>query len=208
MKTILCYGDSNTWGYSALTAERYPADVRWPGVLRTRLGAGFHVIEEGLNGRTTVWDDPIEEHKNGKSYLYPCLETHKPIDLVLIFLGTNDLKRRFSVGPFDIAESVGLLCDIVGRSSTGVGGKAPAVCALCPCPIMETGRFAGMLRGGRETSLGLPAEFARMGRERGIPVLYPGDVAQSCPEDGIHLSPEAHAAIGGMAAAKARELLG
>jgi lysophospholipase L1-like esterase len=91
VRTILCYGDSNTWGYNPSTGGRYARDERWPGVLRTELGEGYLVIEEGLNGRTTVWDDPIEGYKNGSTYLIPCLETHKPIDLVIILLGTNYL---------------------------------------------------------------------------------------------------------------------
>jgi lysophospholipase L1-like esterase len=102
-------------------------DVRWPGVLRSELGEGYHVIEEGLGGRTTVWDDEIEEHRNGKTYLYPCIESHAPLDLVIIFLGTNDLKYRFHLGAFDIAESVGKLVDIVRRSDAGTGGRAPGV---------------------------------------------------------------------------------
>ena len=69
MKTVLCYGDSNTWGYSPIDGTRYARDVRWPGVLRNELGEGYLVIEEGLNGRTTVWDDPIEGYKNGNQYL-------------------------------------------------------------------------------------------------------------------------------------------
>jgi lysophospholipase L1-like esterase len=205
MMTILCYGDSNTWGADPVTGERLAPDVRWPGVLRAALGAGFHVIEEGLCGRTTVWDDPIEEYKNGKTYLYPCLESHKPIDMVIIFLGTNDLKYRFHLGAFDIAESAGLLCDIVRESACGPDGATPRVLALCPCPIAETGAFTEMFRGGREISLGLHAEFARMGKERGITVLYPDAVTQSSPVDGIHFSPESHAAIGALVAAKARE---
>src|SRR5512135_783272 len=76
MKTVLCYGDSNTWGYDPATQQRFPRDVRWTGVLRDSLGPDYLVIEEGLNGRTTVWSDPIEgEHKSGKAYLVPCLES-------------------------------------------------------------------------------------------------------------------------------------
>lgn len=97
MKNILCYGDSNTWGYDAETKNRFPPDVRWTGILKRTLGEGYHVIEEGLNGRTTVWDDPIEGYKNGREYLIPCLESHRPLDLVIIMLGTNNLKKRFSL---------------------------------------------------------------------------------------------------------------
>ena len=113
MKTILCYGDSNTWGYDPANQTRYPRDVRWPGVLRNGLGDGYIVIEEGLNGRTTVWDDPIELDKNGATYLRPCIQTHKPLDFVIIMLGTNDLKTRFSLPAYDIASGAGVLVDIV-----------------------------------------------------------------------------------------------
>lgn len=98
MNTILCYGDSNTWSCPPIqlgqAAERYGLDVRWGSVLCTALGPGYWVLEEGLSGRTTVRDDPVEgEHKNGKCYLLPCLESHAPVDLVALMLGTNDLKR-------------------------------------------------------------------------------------------------------------------
>jgi lysophospholipase L1-like esterase len=96
MKTILCYGDSNTWGYIPGTGERYASHVRWPGVLQNALGNGYVIIEEGLCGRTTVWDDPIEEYRSGKEYLIPCLKSHAPLDLVVLMLGSNDLKMRFA----------------------------------------------------------------------------------------------------------------
>ena len=95
----------------------------------------FRVIEEGLNGRTTVWDDPIEGHKNGQTYLVPCLASHKPIDLVVLILGTNDLKMRFSVPADDIARGVGLLCDIILKSDTGRGEKPPQLLLLAPPPL-------------------------------------------------------------------------
>jgi lysophospholipase L1-like esterase len=82
MKTVLCYGDSNTWGYDPVSQSRFDIHTRWAGVARDLLGSDWHVIEEGLNGRTTVWDDPIEGDKNGKTYLPPCLATHRPLDVV------------------------------------------------------------------------------------------------------------------------------
>ncbi len=71
MKTVVCYGDSNTWGYDPHTKTRFPSDVRWTGVLRQELGVDYLVIEEGLNGRTTVWDDPIEGYKEWQGVSYP-----------------------------------------------------------------------------------------------------------------------------------------
>ena len=117
MKTILCYGDSNTWGYDPQKGGRYPKPIRWTSVLQETLGKNFDIIAEGLNGRTTVWDDPVEgEHRNGKKYLLPCLHTHKPIDLVILFLGSNDLKYRFSVTSEDIAKSVLSLVNIIKKA--------------------------------------------------------------------------------------------
>ena len=109
MKTIVCFGDSNTWGFNPATKDRLDRDSRWTGVLRNTLGAEYIVVEEGLNGRTTVWDDPIEGYKNGKTYLIPCLETNHPFDLITIMLGMNDLKKRFSLSAFDVANGAGVL---------------------------------------------------------------------------------------------------
>jgi lysophospholipase L1-like esterase len=98
MKTILCYGDSLTWGFNPKTKKRMGEKERWTGVLKINLGQDYHIIEEELNGRTTVWDDPFNGgYKNGMEYLIPCLGSHKPLDLVILFLGTNDLKTRFSL---------------------------------------------------------------------------------------------------------------
>ena len=111
-KTILCYGDSNTHGSATVERPdgRYGPDERWPGVLRAALGSGWLVLEEGLGGRTTVSDDPVEGlEKNGRTYLLPCLHTHKPLDVVIIMLGTNDLKARFGKSAWEIAQGVGVL---------------------------------------------------------------------------------------------------
>ncbi|MEZ5476212.1 MAG: hypothetical protein R3E95_01535 [Thiolinea sp.] len=77
MTRILCFGDSNTWGYEPATGERYDRDTRWPTVMATALGAGYEVVEEGMNGRTTVWDDPVQGLMSGLNYLTPCLISHK-----------------------------------------------------------------------------------------------------------------------------------
>ena len=109
-KNILCFGDSNTFGSDPRGGPRYDRHTRWPGVLRDTLGAGFWVIEEGCGGRTTVHEDPIESlgtgSKKGVAYLPACLHSHQPLDLVIILLGTNDLKPRFAVGADDIARGV------------------------------------------------------------------------------------------------------
>ena len=109
MSVIVAFGDSNTWGYDPATWSRFARAQRWPSVLQRELGPDFEVIAEGLNGRTTVHDDPIEPYRCGADALPPCLMSHAPVDLVILALGCNDLKKRFSVSAFDIAEGAGRL---------------------------------------------------------------------------------------------------
>ncbi len=207
MKTVLCYGDSNTWGYSPIDGTRYPRDVRWPGVLRGELGDGFLVVEEGLNGRTTVWDDPIEGYKNGREYLIPCLETHKPIDLAIILLGTNDLKVRFSVSAFDIANGAGVLVDVVQKSATGPGGTTPRVLLLAPPPVARLTDFAEMFEGAREKSERFAAHYRRVAQERGCVFLDTSKVIVSSDLDGIHFEPGEHQKLGRAVAALVKEII-
>ena len=210
MKTILCYGDSNTWGYNPSTGERYGRGERWPGVLRNELGEGYLVIEEGLNGRTTVWDDPIEGYKSGKEYLIPCLETHKPIDLVIILLGTNDLKKRFSLTAFDIAEGAGVLVKIAQQSEAGPGEKAPKVLLLAPPPVARlTGtEFVDMFEDAEEKSGKFSQHYRRVTDELGCELLDTAEVIISSDIDGIHFEVEEHRKLGEAVAAHVREILG
>ena len=207
MKTILCYGDSNTWGYDPATQTRFPRDIRWPGVLRSELGEGYIVIEEGLNGRTTVWDDPIELDKNGATYLRPCIQTHKPFDLVIIMLGTNDLKTRFSLPTYDIASGAGVLVDIVKKSDTGIGGEAPEVLLIAPPPAVELTGFAEMFEDAVEKSGGFARHYRRISNEKGCHYLDAGDHVESSPLDGIHLETDMHTRLGKAMATKVREIL-
>jgi lysophospholipase L1-like esterase len=207
MKTVLCYGDSNTWGYDPATTERFDRDTRWAGVLRKTLGDGYLVIEEGLNGRTTVWDDPIEGYKNGKEYLIPCLETHKPLDLIVIALGTNDLKKRFSLSAFDIASSAGVLVDVVKKSEAGPGGAAPRALLICPPPVGKLTEFAEMFEGAEEKSRRLPQWFRQVAGEQGCELLEAGEVVVASDLDGIHLEADEHRKLGGAVAAAVMQML-
>jgi lysophospholipase L1-like esterase len=207
VKTILCYGDSNTWGYNPVTQDRFPRDQRWPGVLGRELGEGYDVVAEGLNGRTTVWDDPIEGYKNGKEYLIPCLETHKPLDLVIILLGTNDLKVRFSVSAYDIANGAGVLVQIVQKSETGPGGGAPQVLLLAPPPTTTLTDFSEMFEGAGAKSRRFAEHYVRVARERGCAFLDTGQVVVSSDLDGIHLEAGEQEKLGVAVAARVRELL-
>ena len=125
MITVLCYGDSNTYGYNPSNGFRYPPDVRWTGRLQRLLGEGYHVVEEGCNGRTTVYDDPLEGWKNGIDYLKPCLNSHKPVDIVILMLGSNDLKEVFHASPEDIANGAAELVKVIREfTQEKQGGRA------------------------------------------------------------------------------------
>ena len=206
-KTILCYGDSNTWCWNPATEARYARHERWPGVFRQELGEGYLVIEEGLNGRTTVWDDPIEGYKNGKEYLIPCLETHKPIDLVIIMLGTNDLKMRFGVPACDVAAGACVLVDIVAKSETGPGDGAPPVLLIAPPPIARLSDFAEEFEGGTAKSKALSRHFRLAAEERGCALLDASEVITSSDVDWIHLDLSEHRKLGEAVAARVRQMV-
>ena len=200
-RAILCFGDSNTHGTIAMThpedMRRHPRDVRWPGVLRAELGEGGEVIEEGHPGRTTVQDDPIEgPHKNGLTVLPALLETHRPIDLVILMLGTNDLKATFGVSAYDIGKATTRLLRCISGSTSGPGQAAPGVLLVSPVPILETGWLAEMFRGGRIKSQELAGYLKGIAEKEGLSFVDAAEQAEVDPVDGIHLSAEAHRNIG------------
>ena len=209
MKTVLCFGDSNTHGQipGGTPLDRFAPDQRWPGVLRRELGPDWYVLEEGLSGRTTVHNDPIEgDLKNGRSYLRPCLMSHAPIDLVILMLGTNDLKARFGASAASVAEGVATLVGMARASACGPAGGAPAVLVVTPTPIVECGVLADIFAGGRQTSLGLAAAFAAMADALAVPVLDAGTVAEVSPVDGIHFDAPALHALGTAIARKVTQM--
>lgn len=105
MYTVVCFGDTNTWGYDNRNGNRLPYTERWTGILADKLGRDYLVVEEGQPGRATTYD-PVEEGKNSREYLVPCLESHAPIDVFIMMLGQPDLKKRFSLTACDIAMGI------------------------------------------------------------------------------------------------------
>ncbi len=201
MRTIVCYGDSNTWGAVPMPKRegpsRFDPTVRWPGVLRSRLGDGWHVAEEGMNGRTTCQDDPVEGvHKNGARFLQVCLETHQPIDLIIIKLGTNDLKARLSMQATDVADGAGVLAGIAQRSTCGPDGGAPKVLLVSPAPLARLSWLAEMFEGGAEKSRKIADRMAIVAKDCGAHFLDAGKLVQSSDIDGIHLDEGAHRTLG------------
>jgi len=207
MKRILCYGDSNTWGYDPVSQGRFDRDTRWPGALRSALGEGYEIIEEGLGGLTTVWDDPIEGYKNGQTYLIPCLASHAPLDLVIILLGTNDLKRRFNLSAFDVAEGARVLVGVVQRSGAGSNGQSPQVLLLAPPPTTTLTFFAEMFEGAADKSARFAGHYQRVATEMGCEFLDTGALIVSSPLDGIHLEAAEQVKLGNAVAEKVRKVL-
>lgn len=136
MRTILCFGDSNTWGYvPGSNGRRFPRELRWPVRLQQALGDEWEVISEGLSGRTATVDSPVAEGRNGLPYLVPCLHSHAPVDVLVIFLGTNDVGERFGLPERDVARSVGRLVKVARAAEAGPDSEAPAILVLCPPPF-------------------------------------------------------------------------
>lgn len=117
MKTILCFGDSNTYGYKPDGSGRFGFSVRWPGRLQMILGEGYHIIEEGCPGRTTVYEDPRQPFKKGSDYIVPCLLSHAPVDYVIVMLGTNDCKTVFGASSAEIASGLSVIIDCIKTAS-------------------------------------------------------------------------------------------
>ena len=211
MLSILCYGDSNTWGFDPATGERLPAAKRWPGVLRRHLGdlAGATVIEEGLSGRTTILDDPFEEGRNGLTYLVPCLATHRPLDLVILMLGTNDVKGIFPLDAAGIAAGAARLVDTIRRSQAGPGGGTPQVLLVAPPPVTAPGpvqELWGFSAVSVERAQRLGRLYRAAAESRACAFLDAGEIVAVSPLDGVHLDEAAHARLGTELAARVRAL--
>jgi lysophospholipase L1-like esterase len=213
MTTILCYGDSNTWGYTPGTGKRYERHERWTGVLQQSLGSGAIVIEEGLNGRTTVLDDPTKPFRNGKDYLIPCLDSHAPLDLVILMLGTNDLKNRFGMSAFDIGCNAATLLGMISQSTCGVEGQAPSLLLLLApppvgklTPVGQT-NFPELFRGAEEKSIALGELYRRVAQEARAAFLDTSEVIVSSDVDGVHFELDQHRRLGEAVAAIVRRLL-
>jgi lysophospholipase L1-like esterase len=194
MRTVLCFGDSNTWGLDPETGGRFPRDVRWPGRLQAALGDGWYIVEEGLNGRTATLDSPVADGKNGLAYLQPCLDSHAPLDAVLIALGTNDLAERYSLTATDVARAAARLASVVARSDAGVSSGAPLPILVCPPRVGNTTWEEDWATTPAKSAL-LPARFRAVAQEGGFELIDLSEVTRFSDLDGIHLDAAGHAAV-------------
>ena len=207
MAVIVAFGDSNTWGWDPRNAKRFAPEVRWTGVMQRELGPGYSVIEEGLNGRTTVFDDPIEPDRRGADYLPPCLRSHAPLDLVILALGCNDMKKRFSTSPSDIANGAERLILMARAEAVGPGGAPPAILLVAPPPIGKLTDFAEMFEGAREKSLVLAQRYRAIAERQGVGFVDAGAFVACSDLDGIHFEAAGHATLGRAMAEAVRMVL-
>lgn len=196
MAVILCYGDSNTHGTLPLEqlgkfARHAPAD-RWPDVMAMALGQEHTVLSEGLPGRTTVHDDPVEGGmRNGLTVLPAILHSHTPIDLMILMLGTNDLKHRFSVTAFEIARSLERLV-LVTRAENVVKD----ILLVAPAPVLESGILKDVFAGAEARQQGLADHIRAAAERQGCGFFDAGSVVSPAPQDGVHWEASAHHALG------------
>lgn len=194
--TILCFGDSNTFGQPSEERGRWPADVRWTGQLQKVLGTEYAIIEEGLGGRTTDLDDPDRDDRNGRTYFQPCLRSHSPLDMVVIMLGNNDLKSKFGREVDAVATALEGYIDNIERTAWTRTGGVPAILLVSPIHLdADQPAFAEQSSeydvDSAHKSRELAAAINRVARKRHT--LFADAATVACAGiDGAHLSRDSH----------------
>lgn len=211
-KRILCFGDSNTYGYDP-KGGRYDEDTRWTMRLQKQLGSDYTVIEEGFNGRTCVYDDPIEGgYKSGAAYLPPCLMSHNPLDVVVLMLGSNDTKKRFGLTPKTIGEGMMQLIRLCRLYGMNAEGNPPKVLVVAPVPFLESlpGTLHAECFGEQAIAVtrGLAAEYQRISKLLRCDFLDAAQWAQPSVIDAVHLSREGHAGLADGLTQKIKQMIG
>jgi lysophospholipase L1-like esterase len=199
MKSILCFGDSLTWGFVPNQFSRHSFDVRWPNAMAARLGTGYHVIEEGLNGRTTAYDDEtVFEERNGAKALPMLLATHQPLDLLIIMLGANDLKYVARRRAFDAHLGMARLIDIAKTMPLLESSRRPDILIMSPPPVTATHDefFAQLFNDAVEESEKLAYWYRKLAQAKDVHFFDAGQVAETSPLDAVHMDAENTRALG------------
>ena len=191
MAKVLCFGDSNTWGTVPGESYRYNENQRWPALLKSALVTQAEVIEEGQQGRTLVHNNPFQGNKSGQRYLKDCLEKYAP-DLVLILLGTNDLKKRFALCVDDVAKSAAHLAEQTQQFKSPSLQKTAKVLLIAPPLVYEVGFYAKMYAGAGAKSMAFAKCYALHAQSIGCAFFDAGSVVSPCPEEGIHWQKDQH----------------
>lgn len=208
MRHILCFGDSNTFGFIPKKGSRYPYEVRWTGALQRLLGPSWRVLEDGLNARTTVLDDPLFDGRRGADVLPGRLECQRPLDLVILMLGTNDVKPYFSFSAANIASGMEVLVNIVLHFDYG-GFATPKVLVVSPIHLhediakgIEPAFDADSLRRSKE----LTPLYKQVAALHGCDFLDAAAYAEPSAVDGVHMEPEGHRKLAEVMAEKVRAM--
>jgi lysophospholipase L1-like esterase len=216
-RRIMCFGDSNTWGFVPVPAppsSRLAREQRWPHVMAAALGFPVEVIEEGLNGRTTDADDALlplnGAGANGLAYLPAALASHLPLDAVIVMLGTNDVKPHLGRTAPRIAQGAKRLIDCVRTLDGGIGSTYPnpRVLLIAPAPLGALSPlFAEMFAGGPAKALALPPLYEAVAKQTGAAFLKAGEHIETDGVDGVHLSADMQRRLGLAVAGVMRGLL-
>ena len=201
MKTILVYGDSLTWGIIPDTRNRFAFDQRWPGVMENKLNAAglrVRVVEDCLNGRRTVWDDPFKPGRNGLEGLAQRIEINSPLSLVILMLGTNDFQFCHPYNDaWAAAQGVAALVREIRKAPIEPGMAVHEILIVCPPAIHEPRRqMAEKFRGAETRCAGLAAAYQQIASEQGCHFFDGGTVTPSSLVDGVHLDADQHAKLG------------
>jgi lysophospholipase L1-like esterase len=200
MQQILVYSDSLSWGIVPLTRNRLAFDARWPGVMENRLnekGRAVRVIEDCLNGRRTVWNDPYKPGRNGLEGLAQRIEVSSPLSLVILALGTNDFQSMHPHNAWHSAQGIAALVAAVRGAPIEPGMPVPPIMVMAPPPIGDPrGPIAPKFAGGGAKSAGLAGEYRKVTAELGCHFFDAGTVTPSSRVDGVHLDADQHAKLG------------
>lgn len=186
---ILCYGDSNTHGTIPETYKRYKVNERWTGILQNKLGSNYEIIEEGLNARTTNIDDPKHVGKNGLTYLTPCLQSHYPLDIIVLMLGTNDLKYRFNRDSQTIAGGMQALINEIKNNAIEEEETMPKVILICPSTIIENieeNKGKDKFEGGEIKSLEFTKLYENIAKNNNLIYINLQEHIKPSKIDGLH----------------------
>lgn len=211
MKQILVYGDSLSWGIIPGTRQRLPFLQRWPGVLETELakaGMRVRIIEDCLNGRRTVWDDPFKSGRSGLAGLEQRIEVNSPLELVVLMLGTNDFQSVHQHNASHSAQGIASLVRAIRRAPIEPDMPVPTVLIVAP-PRAGTpaGTMTDKFAGAREKAEGLSEAFASIAAEMSCAFFDAGRIITASPIDGVHLDADQHHILGMSLAEPVRKLL-
>lgn len=211
MQQLLVYSDSLTWGIIPGTRMRLPFEARWPGVMEEALRSAdedVRVIEDCLNGRRTVFEDPYKPGRNGLQGLEQRIEAHSPLELVIVMLGTNDFQSMHVHNAWHSAQGIAALVDAIRRAPIEPGMPVPEILIVAP-PVIQApkGPIAPKFEGADAKSVGLAAAYEQVALDRGCAFMDAAHVTASSEVDGVHLDVEQHATLGRAVAEKVVSLI-